>query len=167
MPISFDFSYSDVEEEKTNSKKWKSKKNTEIINPKRKRDEDGEDAEEEEDDDDDGIVAESTGKDGDGVVQKTKRKKKQKKAKGPNNWIYVSGLPVDVTLEEIKDHFSKVCVHGLISPLPLPCILPHMNYFSSFVSLYQCTLNVTYSLLFADGTYRYQRCQPTAQDKDL
>ena len=102
----FENSYSDVEDEKMTSKKWKSKKNTE----KRRRDEDGEDveAEEEEDDDDDGIVAESAEKDGDGVVQKTKRKKKQKKAKGPNNWIYVSGLPVDVTLEEIKDHFSKV-----------------------------------------------------------
>jgi hypothetical protein len=142
LPILFDSSYSDVEEEKTNSKKWKSK-NTEIINPKRKRDEDGEDAEDEEDDDDDGIIAESAGKDGDGVVQKTKRKKKQKKAKGPNNWIYVSGLPVDVTLEEIKDHFSKVCMRGLITPLLLPCILPHMSYLNSVVSSYQCTLNLT------------------------
>lgn len=130
----FDTSYSDVEEEKINSKKWKSKKNTEIVNPKRKRDEDGEDAEEEEDDDDDGIVAESAGKDGDGVVQKTKRKKKQKKAKGPNNWIYVSGLPVDVTLEEIKDHFSKVCMHVLMTLSQLRCI-SHHNFFEFFCIL--------------------------------
>lgn len=129
----FNSSYSDVEEGKTNSKKWKSK-NTEIVNPKRKRDEDGEDDEEEEDYNDDGIVAESAGKDGDGVVQKTKRKKKQKKAKGPNNWIYVSGLPVDVTLEEIKDHFSKVCMHRLITPSQLLCILPH-NFFEFFCIL--------------------------------
>lgn len=107
--------YSDIEDEKMNSKKWKSKKNTE----KRRRDEDVDDieAEEEEDDDDDGNIAENVGKEGDGVVQKTKRKKKQKKAKGPNNWIYVSGLPVDVTLEEIKDHFSKVYMNIVI-----PCL---------------------------------------------
>lgn len=111
-----------------NSKKWKCKKNTE----KRRRDEDGDDveAEEEEDDDDDGIIAENLGKEGDGV-QKTKRKKKQKKAKGPNNWIYVSGLPVDVTLEEIKDHFSKVYMDIVI-----PCLCYLRNLKSHAILLY-------------------------------
>ena len=122
-----DNSYSDIEDEKMNSKKWKSKKNTE----KRRRDEDGDDveAEEEEDDDDDGIIAENVGKEGDGV-QKTKRKKKQKKAKGPNNWIYVSGLPVDVTLEEIKDHFSKVYMNIVI-----PCLCYQHNLKSHAILL--------------------------------
>ena len=125
-----DNSYSDIEDEKMNSKKWKSKKNTE----KRRRDEDVDDveAEEEEDDDDDGIIAETenVGKEGDGV-QKTKRKKKQKKAKGPNNWIYVSGLPVDVTLEEIKDHFSKVYMNIVI-----PCLCYLRNLKSHAILLY-------------------------------
>ena len=123
-----DNSYSDIEDEKMNSKKWKSKKNTE----KRRRDEDVDDveAEEEEDDDDDGIIAENVGKEGDGVVQKTKRKKKQKKAKGPNNWIYVSGLPVDVTLEEIKDHFSKVYMNIVI-----PCLCYQHNLKSHAILL--------------------------------
>ena len=40
---------------------------------------------------------------------KPKKKRSKKKAKkGPNTWVYVSGLPPDVTPQEIKDHFSKV-----------------------------------------------------------
>jgi hypothetical protein len=41
--------------------------------------------------------------------EKPKRKRsKKKKKKGPNTWVYVSGLPANVTEEEMKDHFSKV-----------------------------------------------------------
>lgn len=137
-----------------NSKKWKSKKNTE----KRRRDEDGEDAEaeEEEDDDDDGNPTENVGKEGDGVVLKTKRKKKQKKAKGPNNWIYVSGLPVDVTLEEIKDHFSKVHLHKhCITVSSLPMFYEKSCH--AVVLSYQNTCNLIYSTYFlypsTDGPY--------------
>ena len=40
---------------------------------------------------------------------KPKKKRSKKKAKkGPNTWVYVTGLPPDVSAEEIKDHFSKV-----------------------------------------------------------
>lgn len=46
---------------------------------------------------------------------KKKRKPRKKRHKGPNTWIYVDGLPADITIEEIKDHFSKV---GLIAISP-------------------------------------------------
>ncbi|GLE03006.1 hypothetical protein PINS_up011885 [Pythium insidiosum] len=43
-----------------------------------------------------------------------KRKKKKSKSKGgrwqkakSNTWVYVNGLPLDVTLEEVRDHFAK------------------------------------------------------------
>lgn len=50
------------------------------------------------------------------AAEKPKRKRsKRKSKKGPNTWIYVCGLPSDVTFEEIKDHFSKV---GLIAISP-------------------------------------------------
>lgn len=50
-------------------------------------------------------------------TQKRKRKSnKNKKKKGPSNWIYINGLPHNITTEEIKDHFSKV---GLIAISPL------------------------------------------------
>jgi RNA recognition motif-containing protein len=68
-----------------------------------------EDDDEEEDDDEDAPGVDGVDKTANGTVQKRKRKKKQKKSKGPNNWIYISGLPADVSLEEIRDHFSKVC----------------------------------------------------------
>lgn len=37
-----------------------------------------------------------------------KRRTKKKAKKGPNTWVYVTGLPPDITAEAIKDHFSKV-----------------------------------------------------------
>mmetsp|Transcript_28224 Transcript_28224/g.47464 ORF Transcript_28224/g.47464 Transcript_28224/m.47464 type:complete len:579 (+) Transcript_28224:54-1790(+) len=47
---------------------------------------------------------------------KPKRKRSKKKSKkGPTTWVYVTGLPPDITVEEIKDHFSKV---GLIAISP-------------------------------------------------
>jgi hypothetical protein len=36
------------------------------------------------------------------------KKRRAKKKKRQNNWIYISGLPSDVTVEEIHNHFSKV-----------------------------------------------------------
>ena len=47
-------------------------------------------------------------------IKQEKRKRKNKK--GPNTWIYVTGLPADITTEEIQSHFSKV---GLIALNPL------------------------------------------------
>ncbi len=46
-------------------------------------------------------------------AKETKKKRKKKAKKG--NWVYISGLPLDVTFDEVKDHFSKV---GLISISP-------------------------------------------------
>lgn len=40
---------------------------------------------------------------------KVKRKRSNKKKRGPNNWVYVTGLPADVTYDEVFAHFSKVC----------------------------------------------------------
>lgn len=37
-----------------------------------------------------------------------KKRSKRKPKKAPNTWIYVTGLPANVTFEEIRDHFSKV-----------------------------------------------------------
>lgn len=45
-----------------------------------------------------------------------KRRNKRKKHKGPNTWVYIGGLPENITMEEIKDHFSRV---GLISISPV------------------------------------------------
>ena len=83
-----------------------------------------EDNEEEEDDDEEKDDEEALDKNAEGVVQKRKRKKKQKKAKGISNWIYISGLPMDVTVEEIRDHFSKVSdnLFPLLPPLPFPLL---------------------------------------------
>lgn len=62
---------------------------------------------------------------GDGAGEKEKRirKKKNKKRRAGTDgngasttWVYVTGLPKDVTIDEIKDHFSKV---GLIALNPL------------------------------------------------
>jgi hypothetical protein len=49
--------------------------------------------------------------DKDGVGEKKKRRKKSK-----NTWVYVTGLPSDVTEHEISSHFSKV---GLIEMNPI------------------------------------------------
>jgi hypothetical protein len=44
-----------------------------------------------------------------------KKRKNRKKKKLPLTWIYVEGLPGDITLDELKNHFSKV---GLIALNP-------------------------------------------------
>jgi hypothetical protein len=43
-----------------------------------------------------------------GAADKKKKKRKSKKKKVPSHWVYVTGLPADVTPEELKSHFSKV-----------------------------------------------------------
>ena len=48
----------------------------------------------------------TTGDTGNNKPKKKRNKKKTKK--GPNTWVYITGLPPDITAEEIKDHFSKV-----------------------------------------------------------
>lgn len=48
--------------------------------------------------------------------KKPKKKSKKNKKTAPNNWIYITGLPKDITVEEIKSHFSKV---GLIALSPI------------------------------------------------
>lgn len=42
------------------------------------------------------------------TAQKRKRNRKKKARKIPNHWVYITGLPTDVTIEEMKAHFSKV-----------------------------------------------------------
>eukprot|EP00607_Mallomonas_marina_P010772 CAMPEP_0182422780 /NCGR_PEP_ID=MMETSP1167-20130531/8557_1 /TAXON_ID=2988 /ORGANISM="Mallomonas Sp, Strain CCMP3275" /LENGTH=372 /DNA_ID=CAMNT_0024601125 /DNA_START=102 /DNA_END=1220 /DNA_ORIENTATION=- len=49
-------------------------------------------------------------------TEKKKRKRKARKREGPNLWIYIKGLPHDITTDEIHAHFSKV---GLIALNPL------------------------------------------------
>ena len=45
--------------------------------------------------------------------QRKKRKRKQRRPrKNQAHWVYITGLPYDVTVEEVKAHFSKV---GLIA----------------------------------------------------
>lgn len=43
-----------------------------------------------------------------GNTKPKKKRNKKKTKKGPNTWVYITGLPPDITAEEIKDHFSKV-----------------------------------------------------------
>jgi hypothetical protein len=67
------------------------------------------DSDEESDDDDQHQAGAAESKtEGAGAAQKRKRNKKKKPKKVVNNWVYVSGLPLNVTVEEVKDHFSKV-----------------------------------------------------------
>jgi RNA recognition motif-containing protein len=96
----------DEEEEENKTKNYK-KKTEKPTKSKRKNDDEEEDEEDDEDDDN-----KATEKNSD-VKQTRKRKKRQKKVNaGPNCWVYVSGLPRDITEEELKNHFSKL---GLIA----------------------------------------------------
>eukprot|EP01036_Dinobryon_divergens_P024852 gene24852-33339_t len=63
----------------------------------------------------DNIGASSDEKKDEGAEKKKRKNRKKKKRKGPNHWIYITGLPKDVTFEELKNHFSKV---GLIEISP-------------------------------------------------
>jgi HIV Tat-specific factor 1 len=82
--------------------------------------EEGDTGLEEGDDDDaepaeDAAVGATAGAGAEGVVKPKRKNKKKKARKGPTPWVYVTGLPPDVTFEEIKNHFSKV---GLIDLSP-------------------------------------------------
>jgi HIV Tat-specific factor 1 len=44
--------------------------------------------------------------------KRKKRKQRRPKKQAANMWVYITGLPADTTLDEIKAHFSKV---GLIA----------------------------------------------------
>jgi hypothetical protein len=72
----------------------------------------GSDEEDEEENENDGEVdGKSTG---DGTEKKKKKKKKKrdtsewKDLSGAKFWIYIENLPLDITSEELKAHFSKV-----------------------------------------------------------
>ena len=77
-----------------------------------------------------------------------KKKKKKKKATWNDNasglWIYVTGLPSDVTAEELKSHFSKV-----------------MHFLSYFVELYDNVMCVSGWL------DRHQPYRPTTENKNI
>ena len=52
----------------------------------------------------------SSGKEAEAEAAKKKKKKKKKKgfkATKENTWVYMTGLPPDVTVEEIADHFKR------------------------------------------------------------
>ncbi|RYF88373.1 MAG: DUF4339 domain-containing protein [Chitinophagaceae bacterium] len=46
----------------------------------------------------------------------TQKRRKKKRKVSPSTWIYITGLPEDISYEEIKTHFSKV---GLIDLSPI------------------------------------------------
>ena len=93
-----------------------------------------EDDDEEDDEEEDGPSADGVDKAANGTVLKRKRKKKQKKSKGPNNWIYISGLPADISFEEIRDHFSKVSTFLFL------CFSVHLFFCASPCFSFFCVL---------------------------
>lgn len=85
---------------------------------KRKREEEGDEDDGRDDDDDLQRPDGADGDDGQGNTagadaNKQKKKKKKKKSKNgwkgakENSWLYVSGLPPDVSSEELAEHFKK------------------------------------------------------------
>jgi hypothetical protein len=76
-----------------------------------KRKHDDSDSDNEDDEEEDGNAQQSGEKsDNVGDGREKKKRKKRKKQKQANTWVYVSGLPPDVTFEELKEHFSKVSI---------------------------------------------------------
>ena len=62
-------------------------------------------------DEDDIVIEDETKKSGNDTTVKEKRKRKNKPRNKQNKcWIYITGLPPDVTTEELKSHFSKVLI---------------------------------------------------------
>ena len=55
-------------------------------------------------------------KNNDTTVHNSNKRKRKKHKKGANNWVYITGLPLDLTIEELKAHFVKC---GLIAISPL------------------------------------------------
>ena len=78
-------------------------------------------ADDDDGDDDDQCVGKETtdtdnhSKEKEKEKEKKKRRNKKKHKKLPSTWVYITGLPPDVSVEELKDHFSKV---GLIALSP-------------------------------------------------
>lgn len=67
------------------------------------------DDEGDEDEDDNAIDKGIKSGEDDPTAVKEKRKRKNKSRSKQNKcWIYITGLPSDVTAEELKSHFSKV-----------------------------------------------------------
>jgi cobalamin biosynthesis protein CobT len=81
-----------------------------------------------------------------GAEKKKRKNRKKKKRKGPNHWIYITGLPKDVTFEELKNHFSKV--H--------PQLIPYKLY-----------TRITPFLWISGWANRNQSVRPAAEDQDL
>ena len=72
--------------------------------------ENGEDEDDGDEDDTDVGIGSIKGDD-EATAVKEKRKRKNKPRNKQNKcWIYITGLPIDVTTEELKSHFSKVIV---------------------------------------------------------
>lgn len=61
----------------------------------------------------DAKTSEATASDASAPSDATKKKRKKKKKndkwqkRKSNTWVYVNGLPLDVTVQEVADHFSK------------------------------------------------------------
>jgi hypothetical protein len=79
--------------------------NAHAVGSKRKQ---TKDAEEGDDSGDEEGAAKEAGGAADAASKPKKKRSKKKAKKGPNNWVYVTGLPANITAQEIKDHFSKV-----------------------------------------------------------
>lgn len=67
--------------------------------------------EDEEEEEEDGAELTVTSDQQSAAAKKKRKKRKNKKAQ--KNWVYITGLPADVTAEEINAHFSKVCYFAL------------------------------------------------------
>ena len=78
---------------------------------------DDEEKDEEEEDENQGVLVEGeqekkASNEDEGVKVKKRKRKQRRPKKTTNLWVYITGLPLDVTLEEVRAHFSKV---GLIA----------------------------------------------------
>ena len=72
-------------------------------------------------DEDDIVIEDETKKSGNDTTVKEKRKRKNKPRNKQNKcWIYITGLPPDVTTEELKSHFSKVLIFNRNQPTNQP-----------------------------------------------
>eukprot|EP01041_Mallomonas_annulata_P011697 gene11697-24497_t len=148
---------------------------------------DGVDDEEEEEAEDKTDIEGIAEKDADMQKRKRKRKNRKKANAGPNLWIYITGLPRDVALEEVKSHFSKVsqdvslsvslegCLEvGLIAINPLdqkPKIKVYMDETGAAKGdcslCYNAEESVQMALEVLDGGYIRPNCQITIKRADF
>lgn len=78
--------------------------------------------------------------------EKRKRNKKKKKKNNDwnstsNLWVYVDNLPLDITVDEIKAHFSKVSNYSLSVPLKCMYVITLLIYLFTL----QCRLASSHS----------------------